>query len=254
MNFLRISGSSSIFHDNCLGLRRTFDNMPLNRPLSKSIQNSNPKNIWVILLLRKMGSSNGKGNQFIFIPPGQWIISQVHYYQAHGWEHGGHSVKVKAMLLVAIIHFHCAPHSLSSHWYPIPNFCNSFIGSISTPFIHLNFNKLLHSIIVILQCCFSMMESTLMTVHRNKISIWICFFGMECLLHDFWILMLFITRKITEDQMLQKGWIISLVTVPSPSPLSICKKFIQLNNYHKLYTKHPDVTIDNWEGSRRIII
>ena len=102
--------------------------------------------------------------------PGQWIISRVHYYQAHGWEHGGHSVKVKAMLLVAIIHFHCAPHSLSSHWYPIPNFCNSFIGSISTPFIHLNFNKLLHSIIVILWCCSSMMDFTLMTVHWNKIS------------------------------------------------------------------------------------
>ena len=54
--------------------------------------------------------------------------------------------------------------------------------------------------------------------------------------------------------MLQKDWIISLVTIPVPSFLSICKKFIQLNNYHKLYTKHPDVTIDNWEGSRRIII
>ena len=50
--------------------------------------------------------------------------------------------------------------------------------------------------------------------------------------------------------MLQKGWIISLVTVPSPPSLSICKKFIQLNNYHKLYTKHPDVTIDNWGGEK----
>ena len=29
------------FHDNCLGLRRTFHNMPLNGPLSKSIQNLN---------------------------------------------------------------------------------------------------------------------------------------------------------------------------------------------------------------------
>ena len=69
--------------------------------------------------------------------------------------------------------------------------------------------------------------------------------------------MLIIPRKITEDQMLQKrpdnisGY--SPRQPPSP-PLSICKKFIQLNNYHKLYTKHPDVTIDNWEGSRRIII
>ena len=119
--------------------------------------------------------------------PGQWIISRVHYYQAHGWEHGGHSVKVKAMLLVAIIHFHCAPHSLSSHWYPIPNFCNSFIGSISTPFIHLNFNKLLHSIIVILWCCSSMMDFTLMTVHWNKISryldlfLWnVCYMTFGC--------------------------------------------------------------------------
>ena len=186
--------------------------------------------------------------------PGQWIISRVHYYQAHGWEHGGHSVKVKAMLLVAIIHFHCAPTSPSSHWYPIPNFCNSFIGSISTPFIHLNFNKLLHSIIVILWCCSSMMDFTLMTVHWNKISRYLVLFLWNVCYMTFGSWWLFITRKITEDQMLQKGWIISLVTIPVPSSLSICKKFIQLNNYHKLYTKHPDVTIDNWEGSRRIII
>lgn len=118
------------------------------------------------------------------------------------------------MLLVAIIHFHCAPHSLSSHWYPIPNFCNSFIGSISTPFIHLNFNKLLHSII--LRCCSSMMDSTLMTVHWNKISIWFCFFGMFVT----WLLDLdaFYYKKDNRGSNVAKVQIVSLVTVPQPLP------------------------------------
>ena len=98
---------------------------------------------------------------------GQWIISQVHYY----YQTPRSLSQGEAMLLLAIIHFHCAPHfpPLSSHRYPIPNFCNSFIGSISTPFIHLNFNKLLHSLFVILPFCSSMMDSIsiLMTVDWN---------------------------------------------------------------------------------------
>ena len=117
-------------------------------------------------------------------------------------------------MLLALIHFHCSSHSLSSHWYPIPNFCNSFIGSISTPFIHLNFNKLLHSVVVTKTFCSSIvMDTVLMTVHWNKIAGLVF---IQCLLHDFWVLKLIIPRKITEDQMLQKGQIISLVTVPSP--------------------------------------
>ena len=90
-------------------------------------------------------------------------------------------------MLLALIHFHCSPHSLSSHWYPIPNFCNSFIGSISTPFIHLNFNKLLHSVVVTKTFCSSIvMDTVLMTVHWNKIA-GIVLSNVCYMTNDFWV-------------------------------------------------------------------
>ena len=164
--------------------------------------------------------------------------------------------KSDAMLL-ALIHFHCSPHSLSSHWYPIPNFCNSFIGSISTPFIHLNFNKLLHSVTVTKRFCYSIINGDGSSIDDSalKLDSWSCFYPMFVT----WLLSLdaYHSKKDNRGSNVAKrpdnisGY--SPRQPPSP-PLSICKKFIQLNNYHKLYTKHPDVTIDNWEGSRRIII
>lgn len=74
----------------------------------------------------------------------------------------------------------------------------------------------LYAIIVILRCCSSMMDSTLMTVHWNKISIWFCFFGMFVT----WLLDLdaFYYKKDNRGSNVAKVQIVSLVTVPQPLP------------------------------------